>query len=88
MRDTMLGALEAHMKAMKSVMESFVETKELGFVLKFGVKWDGNSEFEFVIRGIFDPEIAKDPETQKSVSGNGTFLCGAPDIQCITIPCR
>jgi hypothetical protein len=32
-----------------------------------------------------DSDFAKDPETQKSVSGNSTFLCGAPIIQRITM---
>jgi hypothetical protein len=34
-----------------------------------------------VIRGISDSDFAKDLETRKSVSGNSTFLCGAPVIQ-------
>jgi hypothetical protein len=43
--------------------------------------WNGNPEFKFVICGILDSDFAKDTETRKIVSGNSTFLCGAPVIQ-------
>jgi hypothetical protein len=75
------GASDAHMKAMKRVMEYCVETKEQGLVLRPDVKWNGDPEFKLVICGISDSDFAKDPETRKSVSGNSTFLCGAPVIQ-------
>jgi hypothetical protein len=75
------GASDAHMKAMKRVMEYCVETKEQGLVLKPDVKWNGDPEFKLVIRGISDPDFAKDPETRTSVSGHSTFLCRAPVIQ-------
>jgi hypothetical protein len=75
------GASDAHMKAMKRVMEYCVEKKDRGLVLKPDVKWNGDPEFKLVIRGISDSNFAKDPETRKSVSGNSTFLCGAPVIQ-------
>jgi hypothetical protein len=58
-----------------------VETKDRGLLFKPDVKWNGDSEFKLVIRGILDSDFAKDPETRKSVSGNSTFLCGAPVIQ-------
>jgi hypothetical protein len=79
------GASDAHMKAMIRVMEYCVETKYQGLLLKPDVKWNGDPEFKLVIRGISDSDFAKDPETRKSESGNSTFLCGAPFIQCITM---
>jgi hypothetical protein len=45
--------------------------KGLGLVLNPYVKW----KFKLAIRGISDSNFEKDPETQKSVSGNSTFLC-------------
>jgi hypothetical protein len=53
--------------------------------LKPDVKWSGDPEVKLVIRGISDSDFAKDPETRKIVSGNSTFLCGAPVIQCSTM---
>jgi hypothetical protein len=79
------GASDAHMKAMKRVMEYCVETKDRGLVLKPDVKWNSDPEFKLGIRGISDSDFAKDPKTRKSVSGNSTFLCGAPVIQCSTM---
>jgi hypothetical protein len=76
-----VGASDAHMKAIKRVMEYCVETKDRGLFLKPDVKWNGDPELKLVICGISDSDFAKDPETQKSVSGNSTFLCGAPVIQ-------
>ncbi|MGH7955289.1 MAG: reverse transcriptase domain-containing protein [Gloeomargaritales cyanobacterium] len=75
------GASNAHMKAMKRVMSYCVDTRQRGILLQPDVKWDGNPEFEFVIKGKSDSDYAKDPETRKSVSGNSTFLCGAPIMQ-------
>jgi hypothetical protein len=78
------GASDAHMKAMKAmkkVMEYFVETKDRGLLLTPDVKWNGDPEFKLAICGISDSDFAKDPETRKSVSRNSTFLCGAPVIQ-------
>jgi hypothetical protein len=76
-----VGAADAHMKAMKQVMEYCVETKDRGLLLKPDVKWNGDPEFKLIIRGISDSDFEKDPKTRKSVSGNSTFLCGAPIIQ-------
>jgi hypothetical protein len=75
------GASDAHTKATKRVMEYCAETKDRGLLLKPDVKWNGDPEFKLVIRGISDSDFAKDSETRKSVSGNSTFLCGAPVIQ-------
>jgi hypothetical protein len=75
------GASDAHMKAMKRVMEYCVETKDRGLLLKPDVKWNGDPEFKLVICGILDSDFAKDQETRKSVSGNSIFQCGAPVIQ-------
>jgi hypothetical protein len=79
------GASDAHMKAMTRVMEYCVQTKDQGLLLKSDVKWNGDPEIKLVIRGISDSDFAKDPKTCKSVSGNSTFLCGAPVIQCSTM---
>jgi hypothetical protein len=76
-----VGSSDVHMKAMIRVMEYCVETKDRGLLLKPDVKWNGDPEFKLVIWGILDSDFAKDPETQKSVSGNSTFRCGAPVIQ-------
>jgi hypothetical protein len=76
-----IGTSDAHMKAMKQVMEYCVETKDRGLVLKLNLKWNGEPYFKLAIRGISDSDFAKDPETRESVSGNSTFLGGAPVIQ-------
>ena len=53
-------------------------TPNRGLILKLNEKWDGNPEFKFIVSGKVDSDYAKDPETQCSVSGYSTFLCGAP----------
>jgi len=75
------GASEAHVKAMHRVMEYCVSTKNRGLTLRPNVKYDGDPEFELVILGRSDSDFAKDPDTRRSVSGNSTFLCGAPIMQ-------
>jgi hypothetical protein len=60
-------------------MEYCVEMKDRGLVLK-NRRDVGRKPGMFFIRGILDSDFAKDPETRKSVSGNSTFLCGAPVI--------
>ena len=42
------------------------------------MKWNGDPNFECIIKGVADSDHAKDPETRQSVNGNSTFLCGAP----------
>jgi hypothetical protein len=76
-----VGASDAHMKAMKQEMEYCVGKKDRGLMLKPDVKWNDDPSFKLAIRGISDSDFAKNPETRKSVSGNSTFLCGAPVIQ-------
>ena len=66
-----------HMNAMKRVMSYCVGTKDRGIWLEPDSKWNGDPEFEFVIRGKSDSDYAKD-ETRRSVSGWATFLNGAP----------
>jgi hypothetical protein len=80
-----VGTSDAHMKAMKRVMEYCVQTKYRGLVMKPYTKWNGHPEFILRIRGISDSDFAKDTESRKTVSGNSTFLCGAPVIQCSTM---
>ena len=75
------GTSSSHVKAMHRVMDYCVSTPNRGIKLEPDVKFDGNPEFELVILGRSDSDFAKDPDTRKSVSGNSTFLCGAPVIQ-------
>jgi hypothetical protein len=72
------GATQEHMKAMCRTLNCCVGTPNRGLSLKPTMKWDGNPDFEFVVRGRSDSDFAKDPERQQSVSGHSTFLCGAP----------
>lgn len=46
--------------------------------MKPNVRWDGDPNFEFTVRGRSDSDYTKDPERRRSVSGYATFLCGAP----------
>jgi hypothetical protein len=55
-----------------------LQTEKRGLVLKPNAIWEGNSDFEFEIKGRLDSDFAKDPESQCSVSGYFTFLNGAP----------
>jgi hypothetical protein len=75
------GTTTSHVKAMKRVMEYCVATENRGITLKPDQKWNGDPEFELIILGRSDSDFAKEPDTRKSVSGNSTFLCGAPVIQ-------
>jgi hypothetical protein len=75
------GTTTLHVKAMKRVMEYCVATENRGIMLKPDQKWNGDPEFELIILGRSDSDFAKEPDTRKSVSGNSTFLCGAPVIQ-------
>jgi hypothetical protein len=74
----MSGAAAAHMKAMYRVMNYCVATPKRGLLLKPNMKWNGDPNFEFVIKGRSDSDYAKDPERRRSVSGYSTFLCDAP----------
>ena len=73
----MQQATWAHMTALYRAMKYCTETPKRGWVLQPNESWDGDPSFEFKIRGKSDSDFAKDP-TRKSVSGNSTFLCGAP----------
>jgi hypothetical protein len=75
------GTTTSHVKAMKRVMEYCVATENRGITLETEQKWNGDPEFELIILGRSDSDFAKEPDTRKSVSGNRTFLCGAPVIQ-------
>ena len=68
------------MKAMLCIMKYCVNTPKRGWLLQPDYKYDGNPEFELTVMGMSDSDFAKDPDTRKSVSGNCTFLCGAPVI--------
>jgi hypothetical protein len=74
------GTTISHVKAMKGVMEYCVATENRGITLKPDQKWNGDPEFELIILGRSDSNFAKEPDTWKSVSGNSTFMCGAPVI--------
>jgi hypothetical protein len=72
-------AQEAHVKAMKRVMNYYWETRNRGLALNPNGKWTGKLDgTKFVIRGKSDFDYAKDMETQRSVSGYCVFLNGAP----------
>jgi hypothetical protein len=73
----MTGATAAHLSAMYRVMKFCLATKDRGLTLRPNCKWDGSPDFEFVLEGESDSTYASD-ESAKSVSGHGTFLCGAP----------
>ena len=59
----MMGASQAHMKEMYHAMKYCVGTPEHGLLLKPNMKWNGDPNFEFIIKGVADSDHAKDPET-------------------------
>jgi hypothetical protein len=73
----MMHAGHAHLREMYRAMKYCVGTPNRGFLLKPTMKWDGNPNFEFKIKGQSDSDFAKDPERHRSASGYSTFLCGA-----------
>ena len=76
---SMKGASEAHITAMHRVMEYCLSSKNRGWTLKPGRKWDGKSrDFEFEISGKADSDYAKCPLTSRSVSGFTAFLEKVP----------
>jgi hypothetical protein len=74
----MTGMAMAHLKEMYRAMKYCVGTPNCGLLLKPNMKWDGNPNFEFIVKGQSDLDFVKDPERCRSVSGYSTFLCGAP----------
>jgi hypothetical protein len=72
------GGNSEHMKAMLRCMGYMLQTPKRGLVLKPGVKWDGNKDFEFVIKGRSDANYAACPDTRRSVTGFTVFLFEAP----------
>ena len=71
---SMKGASEAHITEMHRVMEYCLSSKNRGWTLKPGRKWDGKSrDFEFEISGKADSDYAKCPLTSRSVSGYTVF---------------
>jgi hypothetical protein len=75
------GALEAHTKSIHRVMEYCVTTEKRGLKLEPNKKFDGDLDFKLMILGRSDSDFTKDPDTRRSVSGNSTFLRGAPVVQ-------
>jgi hypothetical protein len=73
-------AADAHTKALYRVMKYCLDTPERGWKLEPNRKFDGSPKFELEITGYSDSDYAKDSDTRKSVSGNATFLNGAPVI--------
>jgi hypothetical protein len=66
-----MKANNAHMKAMKRVMTSCVNTQDYGILINLKGEWNrkiDNNQF-FEICGISDSDYAKDRATRKSVSG-------------------
>jgi hypothetical protein len=66
------------MKEMYRCMNYCVKTPNRGKTLKPNAVWDGSRDFLFEVSGNSDSDFAKDPLTRRSVSGNSTFLNGAP----------
>ena len=73
----MSKATQKHLTAMKRAMHYCVSTPQRGLLLKPDTEWDGNQDFEFIVKGRSDSDYAKDPN-KRGVSGYSTFLCGAP----------
>ena len=71
-------AARKHMMAIGRVMKYCVDRPNRGLVLRPNEKWDGSPKFEFTIGDRSDSDYAKDPQSQRSVSGGRVLLCGAP----------
>jgi hypothetical protein len=71
-------ASKAHMKAMYKTMRYCLATPLRGLLLKPTRIWDGNPEFEFIIKGRSDANYATDTSNRRSVSGYSVFLEEAP----------
>jgi len=74
----MKGNTMAHTSRMYRTMKYCLGKPSRGLTLKPSVVWNGDPNFEFVIRGKADSNYATCPDTRKSVSGYSTFLCDAP----------
>gem|GEM_PF-6951265 len=66
-----------HVKAMHRVMKYCLDYPERGWMLKPSGVWNGDKDFEFVIRGRSDSNYATCPVTRRSVSGYVTYLMDA-----------
>ena len=72
----MSNPVEDHIKAMHRVMKYCLTYPECRWILKPIVSWNGDKNFEFVIKGRPDLDYAKCPVTRRSVSGFVTYLMG------------
>ena len=57
----MSKATQKHLTAMKRAMHYCVSTPQRGLLLKPDTEWDGNQDFEFIVKGRSDSDYAKDP---------------------------
>jgi hypothetical protein len=71
---------QIHYNAMKTIMEYCIATEGRGRKIAPLQKWDGTTEFEFVVSGKSDSTYNQCPETRRSVSGNTTEVNGVPVI--------
>ena len=62
---------------MHRIVQYLIRTPKRGAVLKPTTLWNGDIDFKFEIVGIADADMAKDPDTRKSVSGWHVLLNGA-----------
>jgi hypothetical protein len=73
----MSAATKPAVKAMHILMKYCLSTPNRGLVIDPDCTWDGDPNFEFVVKGRTDSDFSSDPETRKSVTAVTTFLCGA-----------
>ena len=66
-----------HMHAMLRTMKHCISKPTRGLTLKPSMTWNGDRNFEFVVRGKSDSDYAKCTDTRKSISGYCTYLCDA-----------
>ena len=67
-----------HLKAMYRVMNYCISTPKRGLKLQPNRTWNGDKNFEFIVKGRADANYATDPTTCKSISGYSVFLEEAP----------
>jgi hypothetical protein len=71
-------AAPIHLKAMLRVLKYCVTTPERGLLLKPTRTWNGDPNFEFIVKGLSDANYATDTSSRRSISGYSVFLEDAP----------
>ena len=77
----MCGATMHHLNSMLKTMKHCVATPKRGLLLKPSRYWDGNPDFEHIIHGKSDSDMAKDIDTRRSVGGRSTYLNDSPIVR-------